>query len=283
MRHLRGKTALVTGAAGGIGRAIALRLADEGVRVCLLDLNAQKLMAVACEVRARGVEALVRQCDLCEPDEIAAAVKYLHDHWDGLDLLINNAGITYYGRMHLMSTSVVDRMLAINVRAPIQLTREVLPTFLARGEGHIVNMASVFGLVGLARLSVYSASKFALMGYSEAIRAEYARMNIGVTAVCPGFVDTGLFENALRGKDRKTPMHPPKLLLATPEKVADRAVRGILRNQPLVIFQPYVRAAWWGKRFVPWLYDWANGFRRHANKAEAPKETVDHPPARRAA
>lgn len=255
MRQIRGKTALVTGAASGIGRAIALRLADEGARLYLLDVNALELARVVSEARRRGVDALGRHCDVSQPAQNSAAVQHLLDQYGGVDLLVNNAGVTYYGQTKSMSAEHWDRLLAVNLHAPIQFTRELLPTLLARDEAHVLNVASICGLVGLERVAAYCTSKFALVGFSESLRAELVRQGVGVTALCPGFVDTNLFAAAARGADLKQNKTPPRWMLATPELIAQRAVRAIYRNQALVVVQPYARMLHLVKRLAPSLLD----------------------------
>ena len=131
MRIIRGRKALVTGAAAGIGRALALALAREGADLFLIDIDAEKLEAVACEARAHGVAAIADVCDLADGQEISAAVKRLVAAWGGLDILINNAGVTYYGPTEVMSAAHWRRIISINLLAPAQLFAELLP-LLAR-------------------------------------------------------------------------------------------------------------------------------------------------------
>jgi len=275
MRQIRGKTALVTGAASGIGRAIALRLADEGARLYLLDINEAGLAEVVAEAHRRGVEAIGRVCDVSQPRQITDAVNHLLATFGGLDILVNNAGVTYYGRTGRMAAEHWDRLLAINLHAPIQFTRELMPTLLARHDSHVLNVASICGLVGLSRVTAYTTSKFALVGFSESLRAEYARLGVGVTALCPGLVDTNLFSSALRGNDAKETKIPPRWLLTTPEAVANRAIRAIYRNQGVVVVQPYARMLYLLKRYAPGLLDVANRFRRRTGAPKAKKPAED--------
>jgi NAD(P)-dependent dehydrogenase (short-subunit alcohol dehydrogenase family) len=279
MKVIRGKAALVTGAASGIGRAIAVRLAREGARVCLLDIDEPGLAAAAAEVRALGVEALVRTCDVSDPLQNTAAVRWLRDQWGAVDILVNNAGVTYYGCTAMMTADAWNRLLAINLHAPLQFTRELLPVLLKRDEAHIVNVASICGLVGLARVAAYSTSKFALVGFSEALRHECGRLGLGVTALCPGLVDTQLFTSALRGKDLKEPKTPPRWALITAESVAYRAIRAIYRNERLVVMQPMSRLLYVLKRFTPGLLDLAHRLRRRRQSPPAPpRQKIDFPP-----
>jgi NAD(P)-dependent dehydrogenase (short-subunit alcohol dehydrogenase family) len=275
MRVIRGKSALVTGAASGIGRAIALRLAAEGARVYLLDINAVELTKAVADVKQRGVEALGRLCDVSDSRQVSGAVQHLLDQWGGVDILVNNAGITYYGVTPRMSAEHWDRLLAINLHAPIQFTRELLPTLMSRDEAHVLNVASICGLVGLGRVAAYTTSKFALVGFSESLRAELCRNGLGVTALCPGLVDTNLFAAAPLGVDRSKNRQPPPWLLTTPERVAERAIRAIYRNQGLVVLQPYARFLYLAKRLAPGVLDLGNRFRRRKDRIATPTGPAD--------
>ena len=255
MRELRGKKALVTGAASGIGRAIALRLAREGVELFLIDVNDVGLAAVCDEARSAGATVVSRRCDVSQPSEISATVAEVLCQWGGVDILVNNAGITYYGRTEEMSSEHWDRVMQINLHSHVQFTRELLPTLLARREAHVVNVCSMFGLVGMPKLAAYCTSKFALVGFSDALRAEYGREGLGVTAMCPGFVATNLFASAPLGAKSKEPKLPPKIVCTSPEKVAAAAVRAILRNRRMVILAPMAHLLVGAKRFMPGVVD----------------------------
>jgi short-subunit dehydrogenase len=270
MKVIRGKAALVTGAASGIGRALALALADEGARLYLLDIDETALAATADEARRRGVEVVARRCDVSDPAQITACNQDILAAWGAIDILVNNAGLTYYGRTVLMTAENWNRLLAVNLHAPIQFTRELLPTMLKTRDAHILNVASICGLVGLARVAAYTTTKFALVGFSESLRHECGRMGLGVTALCPGLVDTNLFAAAPRGKDLKESKVPPRWTLITPEAVARRGVRAIYRNQRIVVMQPMSRALYLAKRFVPGLLDLAHRLRRRKQAPYAP-------------
>ncbi len=273
MRKIRDKIALVTGAASGIGRAIALRLAREGAHLFLLDIDAAGLSKVVHAAKQLGVEAIGNLCDVSKPKQIARSSEQVLNRWGTVDILVNNAGITYYGQTAQMSQEHWDRLLAINLRGPIQFTRELLPVMLDNGDAHVLNVASICGLVGMGRVAAYTTSKFALVGFSESLRAEYGRRGLGVTALCPGFVDTNLFSSAPLGTDVKESKRPPKILLATPEKIAARAVKAIYRNQGVVVVQPYARLLHLSKRYCPWLLD-----RLHHLSRRRHKDTTASPP-----
>jgi len=277
MRTLSNKTALVTGAASGIGRAIAIKLAREGVNLFLLDVNDVGLSEVVTTVQRERVKAIGRNCDVSDPIQIANSVAHILDRWGTVDLLVNNAGITYYGQTAEMSSDHCQRLLAINLNAPIHFTRELLPTMLRLPEAHVLNVASFFGLIGTRRLAAYTASKFGLVGFSESLRAEHARSNLGVTALCPGFVDTNLFASASLGTDRQQHKSPPRWMCTTPERIAARAIKAVYRNEAQVVMQPYAKLAHFGKRLVPGLYDWANHLSRKRRQPQPALLTgVDH-------
>ena len=254
MRQLRGKWAFVTGAASGIGRAIALELAKEGVNLFLVDIDKERLDETITEIsnRTDAVGSIALICDLSDANAISECVKSCLETGHGLDILVNCAGIAHYGPMLSMSAEQWSRLLAVNLHAPIQLTRELLPTLLARTESHVLNVSSMFGIVGHRRWVAYCTSKFGLLGFTEALRAEFSREGLGLTALCPGCVDTRFFESTECGNlNRKTPV-PPRWLLATPERVAQKAVRAIRWNRFLVLVTPLAYLLYYGKRIIPW-------------------------------
>ncbi len=282
MRTIRNRTALITGAASGIGRAIALRLAREGANLFLLDINEAELASTILAARCEGTRVTGQRCDVSQTSQIQQSVQLVVERWGGVDILVNNAGITYYGDTAEMSAEHCERLLAINLHAPIHFTRELLPTLLDRDEAHVLNVASFFGLIGSRKLAAYTSSKFGLVGFSESLRAEYGRCGLGVTALCPGFVDTNLFATAPRGNDQTESKMPPSWILTTPEKIANRAIKAIYRNQALVVQQPYAKLAYFGKRFFPGLLDWANHLSRRSKK-QVPTPDSETQPSRRTA
>jgi short-subunit dehydrogenase len=254
MRAIRGKVALVTGAGSGLGRAIALRLAREGAALHLADINRAALAATTLEIRALGGQSAVTICDLAEPAAIESLVADVETRWGGIDILINNAGIGWYGPTQKMTDAQWDRLLAINLDAPIRLTRRLLKTLLERPEAHVINMASICGFVCSGRFAAYHVSKFGLLGFSEALRAEFNRHGLGVTAVCPGPVLTELYKNSGCGySDRQTP-HPPAWLCTTAQRVADKTIRAIYRNQAVTLVGGAAHLLYYSKRLAPSIF-----------------------------
>ncbi len=266
MRIIKNKKALVTGAASGIGKAIALELAREGCNVYLWDIDEQGMSATVKECEALGVVAIAYRCDVSKKHDISAGVQKLIERWGWIDILVNNAGVAYYGPTENMTAQQWDWVMSINLLAPLQLIQEFLPTLLHRAEAHILNVCSISGLVASGRFAAYHVSKYGLIGMTEALRAEYARRDMGATALCPGPVQTNLYKNAASGRaDQKVP-NPPRWLCTTPEKIARKGVRAIYKNKALVLVSPMAYALYYTKRIAPWLLD---GIARLSRKSTA--------------
>lgn len=284
MKTLRGKKALVTGAASGLGRAIAIALAKEGVDLFLLDIDEAGLSEVVFEVSALRVCAVGRRCDLTQPGEITAAIEDLHNRWQHVDILVNNAGVAYYGPTHKMTAEQWDWILDINLRAPVRLVHELLPTLLDRPEAHILNMGSISGLVAGGRFAAYHVSKFGIVGFSEALRAEYGRKGIGVSVLCPGPVRTKLYENAASGRSDKPVPTPPRWICTTEEKVAKAAVKAIRKNRRMPLLTPLAHVLYTTKRVAPWFLDALNQIgRKKKHKPSVTSSTQSTPTQSRAA
>jgi 3-oxoacyl-[acyl-carrier protein] reductase len=254
MKVLRGKKALVTGAASGIGRSIALALAREGVDLYLVDIDDVKIDRVACDARRHGIEVRTAHCDLARPEQITAVVESVLSGWGRLNILVNNAGVVYRGPTHEMTGEQWNRILAVNLMAPIQLMREFLPS-LRSNEAHILNVCSIFGLVSTRKAAAYQTSKFGLVGLSAALRAEYGSSDFGVTALCPGFVHTPMMDGLDTSEAEKL---PPKWMFGDADTVAGAAIRAIRSNKGIAVVTPVARAVWLLERLSPAFVDWLN-------------------------
>ena len=271
MRTLQGKWALVTGAGSGIGRAMALRLAREGAHLWLVDRREVELSQTLQAATGLGVEARTSVVDLASREEVERLAADVCRAPHPLDLLVNNAGVAFYGSTLTMSDADWERLMAVNLDAPLLLTRRLLPGLLQRPEAHVVNVASMYGLVALPKACAYHVSKFGLVGFSEALRAELAGTNVGATVVCPGFVRTNLFSSGMLGSGEGRRREPPAWLATTPEHVADLAVRAVYRNRGQVVVTWLAHALHAVKRFVPGLLDavvqWQGVRRRRSREA----------------
>jgi short-subunit dehydrogenase len=261
MRTIDGKLALITGAAAGIGRALALELARQGADLLLVDIDRMGLAETAVRARGHGVRVATCTADLGSPLEVRRVAAWVQNDYGRLDILINNAGVAYYGTTHEMGEDQCRRVLAVNLLAPMQLTHQLLPCLFQPPEAHVINMSSIAGLVGVSRLAAYNTTKFALVGFSESLRVEYGPRGLGVTAICPGLVRTGIFETAMTGGGKTPPRFPPWMTIP-PERVARRAVRAIRKNQGLVVITAPAHFIWWVKRLFPRFLDRVQQFRR---------------------
>ena len=278
MKRLEGKRAVITGAASGIGRAIALELARHRARLFLIDVNPEALQETLVEVQSLRVDAAVHVCDLAEPAQIAEAAAAAESAWGGVDLLVNNAGIAYYGPTHQMSLDQWERLLAINLMAPIRLTHALLPTLRAQPDGHILNVSSITGLVPKRRIAAYQTSKFGLVGFSQSLRAEYSPYGLGVPALCCGFVRTDLLATAAREGMKSVRREPAKWYTVSPEYVARVAVKAIRKNRGIVVVPMIARLFWWLQRLSPGILDW-HGHWVHGRAVRRRREKRETPPA----
>ena len=194
--ELRDKVALISGGSRGLGLVLARHICDEGGKVALLARDPEELARAKDDLTARGGKVLTVECDLLDRDQIEAAVRKVVDHFDTIDILINNAGIIEVGPLDHMSREDYERAMRLHFWAPYELISQIVPEMRLCGGGRIVNITSIGGKVAVPHFAPYSASKFALTGFSDAIRAELARDNIQVTTVAPGLMRTGSHVNA---------------------------------------------------------------------------------------
>ena len=191
---IEGKVALITGAGQGIGRAIALRLASDGADISLVDVNADRINAVADEVREAGSKAISLVADVTDRDQVRSAVDRTERELGGFDIIVNNAGIAQVDPIADATPEDVSRILAVNVEGVLWGIQAAADKFRARGHGgKIINASSIAGHEGFAMLGVYSATKFAVRALTQAAAKEYASEGITVNAYCPGVVGTDMW------------------------------------------------------------------------------------------
>jgi short-subunit dehydrogenase len=221
--NLAGRTVLLTGATGGLGHAIARRLRAEGCELVLTGRRTDVLGPLAAETGARSLAV-----DLTD----AEAVQRLAGECADVDVLVSNAGLPGTGQLTSFSVEELDRALAVNLRAPMMLARELAVRMVARRSGHLVFMSSLAGKVGPPRGSVYSATKFGLRGFAQSLREDLRPSGVGVSAIFPGFVrDAGMFH------DTGTKL-PPGVGTVAPDAVAEAVVRAIERNRGEIVVAP---------------------------------------------
>lgn len=209
MQSLQNKIALVTGAGKGIGKAIALALASEGVKVGLLARTEKDLQAVSEEILSKGGNAAYATADISNIDEVNYAVASITNQLGDIDILINNAGTGTFGKFLELEPDAWENQVRINLFGVYYATRAVLPKMIERKSGDIINISSTAGKTGAAVTSAYSASKFGVFGLSESLMQEVRKHNIRVTALAPSTIVTELAESAnLITGDPERVMHP---------------------------------------------------------------------------
>jgi 3-oxoacyl-[acyl-carrier protein] reductase len=209
MESLKGKVALVTGAGKGIGKAVALALANEGVQVGLMARTEKDVKAVTDEISRLGVKAAYVTADVSDRTQVEAAVEQLKQALGNVDILINNAGTATFGNFLELDPEVWENQIKVNVFGVYYTTRAVLPQMIERKTGDIVNISSTAGKSGSPVTSAYAASKFAVFGLSESLMQEVRKHNIRVTALAPSTIVTELAHSAnlIKG-DPERVMHP---------------------------------------------------------------------------
>jgi dihydroanticapsin dehydrogenase len=188
--RVKDRIAIVTGAGSGIGEASAIRLAEEGAKVICADINLESATKTAQQITASGFIAEGYAIDIADSQACTALVSHAVSKYGAIDILVNNAGVNLPGVFHEVTNETIDRTLNVNVKGAMYLTRAVLPHMLKNSRGSIVNMSSVNGLVSEPYLSVYSASKGAIVMFTRGIALDYAKTGIRCNAICPGWVDT---------------------------------------------------------------------------------------------
>ncbi len=266
MKNFLNKTVFLTGAASGIGRELALQLGAMGCHLYLVDLDGEGLNKVVAEIGERPQRVFTRICDLSSPRDVSLALADFDRKADVIDIVINNAGVAYYGPTEAMSPEQWDWLMNINLLSPIQITTHFLPQLLDRPESHVLNMCSIAGLVAGSRFVAYNTSKFGLIGFSESLRAEYGRKGIGVSAICPGPVVTNLYESAQSGRQDGTVPVPPSWASATAEKVAKLSIHAMRKNKRQVLITPMAHSVSRLKRFFPGVIDWVSQISRNKKK-----------------
>jgi 3-oxoacyl-[acyl-carrier protein] reductase len=192
MSELNGRVALVTGAAQGIGKAIALKLAHSGADAILSDMNVEGAETAAHEIEAIGRKAIATKCNVADANDVAELVKRSQTAFPSIDILVNNAGVTRDNLLLRMEEKDWDMVLDVNLKGTYLVTRAVVPVMMKQRYGRIVNVASVVGLMGNAGQANYAASKGGVVAFTRSVAKEFASRNITCNAVAPGFIATAM-------------------------------------------------------------------------------------------
>lgn len=252
---IQDKVAVITGGASGIGAALAYKFGKEGARIALLDMDAAALKEQERKLLQEGVTAIARKCDVSNESECGAAIAAIIQHYGGIDLLFNNAGITHRGPFREANISTIRKVLDINFFGALHCTKAALESLLCR-KGMIIITSSIAGLAPVLGRTAYCASKHALQGLFSTLRAELKETGVHVMIVCPGFTRTNLQTKALDGKGEFT-THPRRMVgrEASPSEVAEAIFRGAEKRKNLLVLTPTGKLSYYLFRMLPHLYE----------------------------
>jgi NAD(P)-dependent dehydrogenase (short-subunit alcohol dehydrogenase family) len=249
------RVVVITGAAGGMGQALSKRFLDGGARVALTDLDGEAVASQALELSSCGHDCMGLQLDVTDETTCAEVMSAVKERFGRLDVLINNAGITHRSLFSVTDIRVFRRVMDVNLFGSLNCTKAALD-YLKKTRGRIVVISSVAGFAPLIGRTGYAASKHALHGLFNSLRAELRYCGIGVTLICPGFTATNIDINAL-GFDGQPARHPQTKVgaPASPESVADAVFQAIERRRRLVVLSGVGRLAWYMNILLPALYE----------------------------
>ncbi|MFC1888397.1 SDR family NAD(P)-dependent oxidoreductase [Thermodesulfobacteriota bacterium] len=232
MKDLKGKNAILTGATGGLGRAMARTLAAEGVNLALAARTEAPLAAMAEELASSGIRAVAVPADITDKASRTKLVEETRTELGEIDILVNNAGMDLACHFTNLAPATIDRFVTTNLSAPMLLTRLILPDMIRRGSGHVVTLASLGGKKGSPGSATYSATKAGLIEWTSSIRSELRGTGVSASVICPGFVSgAGMFATHNR--------RAPKIVgETTPEKVAGAVVRAVKKDVQEIIVNP---------------------------------------------
>lgn len=255
---LTDKVAIITGGASGIGRAIAEQMAKEGAITILADVNMQQATEVAEKITASGGKAFPYEIDVRSAENVKALVDDTVEKHGKLDYMFNNAGIAIMGDVNDMSIDQYDRLFDINVRGVLYGIHAACAVMKKQGHGHIVNTASLAGLIPAPQLGAYAGTKHAVVGISESLRVTAKQFGVKVSAVCPGFIDTPIVDameivNEDDYIDRKDFKKTNSIKYCPVDKAARSIIKGVKRNKALIVVTFHANFLWRLYRFSPGL------------------------------
>lgn len=254
------KKVLITGGSSGIGKAAALILARSGADVCIAARNRTRLENAQTEIASQKIRSDQRICvwtlDVADKQQIFQAVPKIIENLEGLDILINNAGASHPGYVNKLPAEAWENLMRVNYFGALHVTRACLSHFMRQRSGHIVNVASTLGFMGIFGYGAYTASKFALAGFSECLRQDLLAYNISVSVVYPPDTDTPLWHEENRIKPPETGILSGKIRAMHPDKVAEMMLRGIRRKRMTIVPGAMNRITHFLFRVAPNLVRW---------------------------
>ena len=247
MEGFAGKVAVVTGAASGIGEALAVELARSGAKLAISDVDTEGLARIEERLRDIGAPVKADRLDVAERERFLAYADEVRDHFGVVNQIYNNAGIAFFGEVGTSQFSDIERVMAVNYWGVVHGTKAFLPHLLASGDGHIINVSSIWGIFSAPGQSAYNSAKFAVRGFTEALRQEMmlAGYPVKVTAVYPSGIKTAIARNATAAegldKDELAELFDNKLAKGSPEVAARNILNGVRKNKARVLVGPGAR------------------------------------------
>lgn len=245
MKSFQGKVAAITGAGSGIGRALALQLAQEGAHLALSDIVLENVEQTAQQARAAGANVTVRKLDVADREDVHRWADEVATHFGKVNLVFNNAGVALNATVENITYDEFEWLMNINFWGVVAGTKAFLPHLIASGDGHVINISSIFGMICVPSLAAYNTSKFAVRAFTETLREELDMLNNGVSASCvhPGGINTNISRDARTGSVNSDIMGDPeankknfqKFLRTPPEEAARVILRGVRKNERRIL------------------------------------------------
>ncbi|CAG7605660.1 MULTISPECIES: SDR family NAD(P)-dependent oxidoreductase [Rhodococcus] len=241
MSEFAGKVVVITGAGSGIGRALALNLAGRGARLAISDMDTVGLAETTRQAEALGAEVKADHLDVTQREAVLAYADDVRAHFGKINQVYNNAGIAYHGEFEKSEFKDIEKIMDVDFWGVVNGTKAFLPHLIASGDGHVVNVSSLFGLLSMPGQSAYNSAKFAVRGFTESLRQEMliAKHPVKVTCVHPGGIKTAIARNATAGPgedlDTFAKFFDQKLARTTPEAAAETIVNGVRKGKPRVL------------------------------------------------
>ena len=251
-----GQRIFITGGAGGLGKALAECYARAGWSVCIGDLDVARCAATLAAIRPHAPRSHALACDVTREEDLQAAADWLKDNWQGVDVVVNNAGVAQMGGIDEVTLSDWQWIVDINLLGVVRGCRVFVPLLRAQGGGRIVNIASMAGLLHMPHAAAYNATKAAVVALSETLQLELAPDRIGVTVVCPAFFRTALAQH-MRASNPQLEKMTRRLVdraAIGADEIAQRVFAGVARGATHVLTHPEARRLWRLKRYLP--YPW---------------------------
>ncbi|BAZ49905.1 3-oxoacyl-[acyl-carrier-protein] reductase [Nostoc sp. NIES-4103] len=268
MSSFSGKVALVTGGASGLGQGLCEELSRRGAKVILTDINAEAALTLAKRLQQAGGNVEAATLDVTCPQRVAEVIGTVIDSYGCIDYVFNNAGVAVGGEFQELDTAIWQRTVDINLLGVVHVMYTAYKQMIKQRSGHIVNIASMYGLMPGLLCSPYVATKHALTGLTQSVAVEAKNLGIKLTLVCPGYIDTNIFKSGAYGESldaENIKSRIPLKFLDVPTAV-NNILRGVERKQSIVAFPSYVHILWWIHRLSPQLSLLINNFILHKQR-----------------